>query len=305
MKQNLLIVLLLFLSQIAFAQADSLLPKTDTAWKKGSKLSLSFSQVSFSNWAAGGENSLGGNGFLNLFAKYKEGNRIWDNNLDLAYGLLKLESQSVRKSEDKIDFYSKYGVELAKKLYFSTNFNFLTQFSDGYKYPDDSTLVSKFLAPAYIQLGIGIDYKPNDYLSLSFLPLTGRLTLVTHQPLADAGAYGVDAAVIDTNGVVLEEGKNSRFELGTAAIALFQKELIKNVELKSKLQLFSNYLEHPENIDVNWDSMLSLKVNKFISTFIGISIIYDDDIPLTDKNGNTGPRTQLKQTFGVGLAMEF
>ncbi len=305
MKQNLLIVLIIILSNFAFAQTDTTELKSDTAWKKGSKLSLSFSQVSFSNWAAGGENSSGGNGFFNLYAKYKEGNRMWDNNLDLAYGLLKIEGQSLRKSEDKIDFYSKYGLSIAKNLYFSTNFNFNTQFSEGFKYPDDSTIVSKFLAPGYIQLGVGIDYKPNDYLSLSFLPLTGRLTIVTYQPLADAGAYGVDPAVIDTNGVVMEEGKNSRFELGTAAIALFQKELLKNVELKSKLQLFSNYLEHPENIDVNWDSMLSLKVNKYISTFIGITLLYDDDIPLLDKNGESGPRTQLKQTFGVGLALEF
>ncbi len=305
MKQKLLIILTLLISQFALAQSDTIVVKSDTAWKKGAKLSLSFSQVSFSNWAAGGENSSGGTGFLNLYAKYKEDNRIWDNNLDIAYGLLKLEGQSVRKSEDKIDFYSKYGLEMAKKLYFSTNFNFLTQFSDGYKYPNDSMIVSKFLAPAYIQLGVGIDYKPTDYFSLSFLPLTGRLTLVTYQPLADAGAFGVDTAVTDTNGIVLEEGKNSRFELGTAVIALFQKELIKNVELKSKLQLFSNYLEHTENIDVNWDSMLSLKVNKYISTFIGMALIYDDDITLVDKNGDSGPRTQLKQTFGVGLAMEF
>jgi len=305
MTQKLLIILAIFISQFALAQSDSTVVKSDTAWKKGTKLSLSFSQVSFSNWAAGGENSYGGNGFLNLYAKYKEGNRIWDNNLDLAYGLLKLDGQSIRKSDDKIDFLSKYGIGIAKNLYFSTNFNFNTQFSDGYRYPDDSTIVSKFLAPAYIQLGVGIDYKPTDYFSLSFLPLTGRLTLVTYQPLADAGAYGVDPAIIDTNGVILEEGKNSRFELGTAVIALFQKELIKNVELKSKFQLFSNYLEHPENIDVNWDSMLSLKVNKYISTFIGMTLIYDDDITITDKNGDSGPRTQLKQTFGVGLAMEF
>ena len=128
MKQKLLIVLILILSNVALAQTEPATVKSDTAWKKGSKLTLSFSQVSFSNWAAGGENSSGGNGFFNLFAKYKEGNRMWDNNLDLAYGLLKLEGQALRKSEDKIDFYSKYGLTIAKNLYFSTNFNFNTQF---------------------------------------------------------------------------------------------------------------------------------------------------------------------------------
>lgn len=299
MKQILLFFLIFIPSAIAVSQT------ADSSWSKGGKLSLTFNQLSFTNWAAGGENNFGGNGYLNLNAHYKKENRNWDNNLDLAYGMIKLNGAAVRKSEDKIDFYSKYGLNISKNLLASANVNFNTQFSDGYKYPNDSVVVSTFMAPAYLQAGIGLDYKPTKYSSFSFLPFTGRITFVTDQALADLGSYGVEPAVFDTNHVVIKQGKNVKMEFGGALMAIFEKELFKNVSLKSKLQLFTNYLEEPQNVDVNWDAMLSLKVNKHISSNIGISILYDDNTKITDKHGNSGPRTQIKQTFGIGLALDF
>lgn len=298
MKRILLLYLLTIAGSTICAQVS------DTAWKTGGKLAATFTQVSFSNWAAGGENSYGGSGFLNLFANYKEGKRIWDNDIDFNFGMVKLADNPLRKSEDKIDLLSKYGREIAKNLYASANLNFLTQFTEGYKYPDDSTIVSSFMAPGYLQFGLGIDYKPTDYFSISLLPLTGRITYVHNQTLADSGAYGVTKAVLDVDGNVITHGKNSRAEFGIASFFIFQKEVIKNIEFKSKLSLFSNYLENPQNIDVNWDSLLSLKVNKYISTYIGLSLLYDDDIIITEQDGSKGPRTQYKQMFGFGLALE-
>lgn len=300
-KSILISLTLLCTASYAFSQHDS-------TWKAGGKFALTFSQVSFSNWAAGGENSYGGNSMINLFAHYKEGKKIFDTQLDLAYGTLRLNGNHARKTDDKIEFLSKYGHEISKNLYASANLKFNTQFYRGFKYPDDSTLVSNFMAPAYVQFGIGIDFKPSDYFSLSFLPVTGRVTIVTDQLLADKGSYGVDPAIYDTIGdklVQVKKGKNSRFEMGAAMQVLFKKELIKNVALESKLQLFSNYLENPQNIDAGWDNILSLKVNKYISSFIGVSMLYDDDITITDKDGKVGPRTQIKQTFGLGLAFDF
>jgi hypothetical protein len=309
MKKNFTLISLFLLIFVGtYAQTtDRSSPDTTYVdpWKRGGKFALTFTQVSFSNWTAGGENSLGGSSIINLFANFKEGKRIWDNQLDMAFGMIKLEGEKARKSDDKIDGFSKFGYEISNKLYFSTNLNLKTQFTRGYNYPNDSVIVSNFMSPAYIQLGIGLDYKPVSYFSLSFLPLTGRITIVKDQDLANLGAYAVDPAEYDTSGVMLEEGKNVRFELGTSVIALFQKEIVKNVEFKSKLQLFSNYLHKPGNIDVNWDSMLSLKVNKYISTFLGVIMVYDDDIPIINSEGvNIGPRTQVKQTFGVGLAFD-
>lgn len=285
-RKTITIIAVLILAYTANAQnAD-----TTKAWTRGVKASLSFTQVSLTNWAAGGENSFGGNSFLNLFANLKQGKTTWDNSLDMAYGLIKLGDAKIRKSDDKIDFVSKLGHNVIhKNLFLSANLSFKTQFNEGFNYPNDSVVISNFLSPAYLMLGLGLDYKPYKYLSISFLPLTGRLTLVNDEVLSDAGAYGVDP------------GKKIRPEFGAAFKATLEKDIATNINLKTKLELFSNYLDRPQNIDINWEALMILKVNKFISTYIGFQTIYDHDILITDKDGNTGPRTQFKQTFGVGL----
>lgn len=285
-KQTLTIVLSFLFAGILNAQT----PDTTKLWTTGTKASLSFSQVSLTNWAAGGENSFGGNSFLNLFANLKQGKTTWDNSLDMAYGLVKLGDAKMRKSDDKIDLVSKFGHNVINKnLFLSANLSFKSQFTEGFNYPNDSVMISNFLAPGYLMLGFGMDYKPFPYLSVSLLPLTGRMTLVTDETLSDAGAYGVDP------------GKTVRSEFGAAFKVTFEKDVFTNVSIKSKLDMFTNYMDRPQNIDINWEALMILKVNKFISTFLGFQTIYDHDILITDKDGKTGPRTQFKQTFGVGL----
>ena len=267
---------------------------TTKLWTIKFNSALTFNQVSLTNWAAGGENSLGGNALFNYSAGLIQGKSIWDNTIDLGYGLIKLGDAPIRKSDDKIDLMSKYGYKISEKnLYLSANLNFRTQFTEGYNYPNDSVMISNFMAPGYLMLGLGIDYKPVPYFSLSILPITGRLTFVMDDSLSARGAYGVDP------------GDKVRAEFGAAVIALFEKDILPNVNFKSKLELFSNYLDNPQNIDVNWDALLFLKVNKYLSTYIGLQTIYDHDIMITDSDNKTGPRTQFKQTFGVGLTYSF
>lgn len=263
---------------------------TTKLWTLGTKTALSFSQVSLTNWAAGGENSFGGNSFLNLTANLKQGKTTWDNSLDLAYGMVKQGSSSVRKSDDKIDLVSKWGHNIiTKNLFLSANFNFKTQFDNGYKYyeGDSSVLISKFMAPGYFMLGLGLDYKPYPFLSISLLPLTGRLVVINDTVLSVT--YGLDP------------GEKVKPEFGAAFKVLFEKDLATNISLKSKLEMFSNYIDRPQNIDINWEALLILKATKYISTYIGFQTIYDHDILIADKNGNKAPRTQFKQTFGVGF----
>lgn len=266
--------------------------KQDTTklWTLGTKASLSFSQVSLTNWAAGGENSFGGNSFLNLTANLKQGKTTWDNSLDLAYGMVKQGNSSVRKSDDKIDLVSKWGHNIiTRNLFLSANFNFKTQFDNGYNYfPNDSSvLISKFMAPGYFMLGLGLDYKPYPFLSISLLPLTGRLVVVNDTTLSVN--YGLDA------------GKKTKPEFGAAFKMTLEKDLTTNVSLKTKLEMFSNYIDRPQNIDINWEALLILKATKYISTYIGFQTIYDHDILIADKDGRKAPRTQFKQTFGVGF----
>ena len=301
MKKILILISgLMFLSLVSMGQNEA-----DTAWKTGSSGILAFSQSSFTNWAAGGDNTITLNGQVDFYAKYEKGNKKWENLLTLGFGQTKTGDQKFRKSEDKIDFLSTYGIKASEKWYYSANFNFKSQFAPGYDYVDgfDSTRVkiSNFLAPAFISLGLGMEYRPVDYFSIYLSPATARWIIVNDQELANAGAFGVEAAEYDTLGNITKEGETLRFEFGAYARIMFVKDIAKNINLSTKLELFSNYIENPQNVDVNWDTMINFKVNNWLSANFGLQMIYDDNTPITDKDGKTGPRTQIKQLLGVGL----
>ena len=287
--------------------------RTDTldGWQTGGIASLNLTQVSLTNWTAGGQNSLSINGLLSVFANLKKGNSTWDNSLDLAYGLLQQGNDGVRKTDDKIDFTSKYGRKASKNWYYAGLVNFKSQMTAGYAYPDDSTEISNFLAPAYGLAAIGMDYKPNKSFSLFISPLTLKMTIVNDQRLANAGAYGVHAAEYNEIGELTKNGLTTRAEYGGYLRAFFNKDIMKNVNLQTKLELFSNYAETPENIDVNWEVLIAMKVNKYISATISTQLLYDDDIDIAVDNNNDGlidaigPRTQFKEVLGVGLSYKF
>jgi hypothetical protein len=280
-------------------------------WKTGGIISLNLTQVSLTNWSAGGENSLSVNGILSLFANLKKGNSTWDNSLDLGYGFLQQGKADARKTDDKIDFTSKYGQKAFKNWYYAGLVNFKSQMTAGYNYPDDSTKISDFLAPGYLLGAIGMDYKPSEVFTLFISPITMKMTLVNDQPLADAGAFGVEPALRDTAGNVITKGENYRAEYGGYLRALLKKDIMKNINLQTKLELFSNYAEEPGNIDVNWEVLISMKVNKFISATISTQLLYDHDIDIAVDNNNdgiidaVGPRTQFKEVLGVGLSYKF
>ncbi|MCF8233978.1 MAG: DUF3078 domain-containing protein [Bacteroidales bacterium] len=290
MKKVTLFVMAILSSLFMLAQNE-----TDTIknWKIGGESSLTFSQVSLINWAAGGESSVSGNTFLNLNANYARGKNIWENKLELAYGLMKQGEQDVKKTNDKLSLASSYGYEATKKWYYIASLTFNSQFSDGYNYPNDSVLISSFLAPAYVLAALGMEYKPNEVFSVMILPVSGRLTIVNDDSLSAQGAFGV------------EPGNKTRFEFGGTLKMEIQKEIMKNVSLQSNLQLFSNYLDKPQNIDVNWEAMLNMKINDYLSANLSTTLIYDHDIKITDKDGNTGPRVQFKEVFGVGFSYKF
>lgn len=291
MKKNvLLLIALMVVASWGFSQ-DSV--QVTGPWKNGGKFALNFSQSSLTNWAPGGQNSLALNSFFNYFADYTKGKSLWENRLDLAYGMMKQGDENLRKSDDKIDFSSKYGRQATKTLYYATLLNFKSQFANGYNYPDDSTVISRFLAPGYISVGVGMDWKPKEYFSFYLSPATARWIIVNDDKLSDAGSYGVDP------------GDKVRTEVGALARLEFMKDILKNVNLKSKLELFSNYLDQPQNIDVYWDNMFVMTINKYLSASLNLTLAYDDNIRIMDKDGKVGPRTQFKEVLGVGLTYGF
>jgi hypothetical protein len=281
--------------------------QVDTSWKKGGIGSLSFNQVGFSNWAAGGDNALSGAAYLSLFANYTREKMSWDNMLDLAYGLSKIGDAKVRKNEDKIDLNSKLGYRAGEgKLFYTFLFNFKSQFANG-----DSIPVSKFASPAYVLYSLGIDYKPNDYFSLYFSPVTGKTLLVNDQRIADAGIYGNEGASMDLNGNLIS-GKKTFTQLGPYLRAAFKKDVFTNVNLQAKLELFSNYFKNPQNIAVNAELLFAMKINKYLSANLATQLIYDDIISvpvIKEMHGvkltSLSKKVQIKEVFGLGLSYKF
>lgn len=293
------------------AKKDTVIPN----WKRGGAVGFNFTQASFTNWAAGGINSVSGQFLFNTYANYKKGMTTWDNILDISYGLTKQgTSESVRKADDRIDITSKYGQYAFKKVwYYSLLANFKTQFQPGYTYQGDTarTLISDFMSPGYLVLAVGLDYKPTDKVSIFTAPATAKYTFVSNQTLADAGAFGVEKAVYDTGGVRLVKGRNVRQEFGGYFKIQYRGDVMKNVNMLAKLELFSNYLNNPQNIDVNAEVVVAMKVNKFISANLSMQAIYDHDINVAVDNNSDGvsdgfgPRLQFRQVLGVGLVAKF
>jgi len=266
-------------------------------WKTGGLYNLNFTQAALSNWAAGGDKSaLSLSTLLSVYAFYKEGKNSWDNTLDLAYGLVQSTSLGTRKASDRIDLVSKYGYDVGKHWYVSTLFNFRSQFAPGYNYPDNNTRVktSQFLAPAYVLLSLGMDYKPKDNFSLFLSPATARWVIVRDDSLAAVASYGVDS------------GKHSRFQLGAFASINYSAALSKTSAYKTKLDLFTDYLHHAGNVAIYWTNILDVKVTRLISMNLTVNMIYDNDIKSVNSDGTVGgPKPQIQEVLGIGLSYGF
>lgn len=263
-------------------------------WTKGILTQMGFSQVSLTNWAAGGSGSIALNSDVNAHANYAKGNMFWDNRAQFAYGFIQSFDDGYRKSDDRIVLDSKWGYKAVNKFYFSANFNFRSQFSPGFEYSADaSKKVSQFLAPAYLSLGLGIDFKPGNgkEFSLNFAPFTGNLVIVTDSLLRAKYGNKPDEA--------------ARWALGAQLKATLNKDVFKNCKVMSTLTLFSDYLDKPQNVQVNWDFQITYKLNKYLQTGLRTNLIYDDNILITDKDGHAAPRVQFKEVFSVNFAYTF
>lgn len=270
-----------------FAQTDSLL------WKRKFSFAVNFNQASFSsNWKGGGVNSLGFNSLFNYKANYKEGRRSWDNEIDLAFGFFNNSGDGYRKTIDRLYLDTKYGYDLNKNWGLFSALTFLSQFAKGYNYPDDNAelLISDFLAPAFITSAWGLEYHPVDYFKVRFSPFAPRLTIVQDprrftKTVAEK-PYGVDST------------ETTRFEVLAAQIqADFNKEIMKNVNLKWRYMMYANYETFDiDEIDHRIDLDIVMKVNKFINVNLGAILLYDHD---------QDPEVQLSQVFSFGFLYTF
>ena len=276
-------------------------------WKHGGIISLNGQEVSLTNWAAGGQGAISVGGLVNVFFNYHKKKIIWNTNVILQYGVIKQGSnKNWLKTDDRIQLTSKVGREAFKRAYYSGLVDFKTQFAPGYNYPNDSTKISNFMAPAYALIALGMDFEVDSNLSFFVSPATARLTYVNDNNLAKQGAYGVQAQVFDANGTVITPYKNIRYQFGGYAKMQYQRNIMQNVAFGTMVEVFADYLNHPENLYVNWTTLLTMKVNKYISATFSTQLIYDPAVKIQQADGKlVGPRVQFKQVLGVGFSYKF
>ena len=302
MKKIYTVLLLLLMMNFALqAQNDTI-----KNWKIKGNVSLNINQNYYSNWAAGGENNFGLIGKYTMHADYSKGKNTWLNWIDLALGYSVIGKSDPVKTDDKIEFITTYKRELTKYWSLTALGSFKSQFAKGYDYAKDSTTpISRFLAPGYVDFGPGFLFQPVKWFSVNISPANMHWVIVNDQRLADEGSFGLDPAEKDANGNIIAHAKKSRMDFGARLLLVLKHDIAKNVNLATKLELFSNYLHKPQNLVVDWQTDIGLKVNDWLNVTFSTTVLYDDRIMITDKNGNTGPRTQFKQLLMVGFGYSF
>ena len=270
-------------------------------WEIFGNTSINFSQGYLSNWAEGGASSISLLSAFNLHADYSKNDTKWENFVDLKYGILKTGDETLRKNEDKIELSSKFGQKAFNNWYYSVFGNAKTQFSKGFDYPNDSIEVSNFMSPAYFVFAVGLDYKPNSKFSMLISPITSKFTVV------------LDTAKIDQTKYGLNTDETVKKELGAYFKIQYKFKITDDINIENKLDLFSNYRDNPQNVDINYEMNILMKINEFINTTIHIHLIYDDDVrvPVYKKiNGintkvGTTKKIQFKELLSIGVAYKF
>lgn len=268
----------LLASQVFQAQEAEV--KKDTLWTKKGVIAILGSQSSFSQWQAGGANNVAINGSLNYDINYKKADWVWDNKFIASYGINKISGQDQQKTDDRLEINSVLGKKAKGEWYYSAFTNFKTQFDVGLNPDDQTERISHFMSPAFWQTGLGMLWKKNDNFKVNIAPATARFIFV-HKHFTDfKESFGV------------EQRKSMRFELGASVNAYYKVQLMENFSVENILNLYSNYLEDPQNVDVDYQLNAVLKVNKYISTNLTFQALYDD---------NAYKGFQTRHTLGVGL----
>jgi hypothetical protein len=298
MKKVLFTAVALFLFGSSFAQEenDSIPPN---GWQKEGNVQLLFNQSAFNKeWTGGGTSSIAGNLTVDYQFNYRKDDFTWDNRILANYGLTKVKDDEFeRKTSDRLELNSIAGKQIEDtNFYYSWFLNFRTQFAKGYEFSEDAetgetirTETTHFLSPGYLQTGPGMMYKKGDNFMVNLAPATARLIFVDSDFTSRTGYVDGDYFGVD-------EGKSTRFELGAALTAFLSYEILENVEMEHSLALYSNYLENPENVDIDYLLNLNMGINDYLSANLIFQAIYDD---------NAVGAFQIREVFGVGINFGF
>lgn len=275
--------------------------QNDSLWSHKGTININFSNVGLSDWAAGGESSIALGGIIDAHLTRNSEQSSWDNYVNLAYGITRVggSGRLFKKTDDQLLLGSKYAYKFNNpKWSLSAGFELRTQTQPGFEYAVDTLgnefenqIISEFFAPAFLNLNLGIQYK-DKYADLTLAPTASKVTFVLHDSLANAGAFGVEA------------GKNIRTEFGANFNGKLEFPIAENISFKTILNLFTNY-ETLDLIDVNWSTLLSMKVNKYITTTFGTELIYDHDILIPQADGTSKQAVQFKHVLNVNVGIAF
>ena len=264
---------------------------------------MNINQTAFSNWAKGGSNSFSISGQLTADMDYtsKDKKTRWANDAEVRLGYLQQEDKPFVKNLDLFRLNTQFARNAFNKWYYAMNAEFSSQFFEGYNIKKDNydDPISDFLAPAYLKLDIGLDYKygtksNKKLFSMQASPLSYKLSYVRDTAKINQTKYGID------------EDKRNRQEIGGSVLLVSEYSYLSKFSSKAKLQFFSNYIEEPENIDVNLSTTLTYRFSRIFSVTFTLDMIYDDDVSILLKEAEDGTKTygqrlQVKEFLGFGL----
>ena len=316
--KKLVLLSFLFFSFIGFAQdVEDVQDAQDVeeteevkeGWSRSGNINLLINQSAFSNWQAGGDNNFAGNLNLNYDINYLKGVWIWDNKILASYGLTNTKDDGTRKTDDRLELNSILGRHIKNNWSASFFMNFKTQFTDGYDYQDDyldqappgiirdneNFTTSGFFKPAYWSFGPGLLWKKSDNLYVNISPLTAKFTFIsseifTYNDDDSSNVIYESSNAVETFGVA--PGDSSLFEFGMNIRAYYKVDLMKNINVENILNLYSNYLDKPQNVDIDYTLNLVMKINDVFSTNLTFQTIYDD---------NAFQGFQIREIFGLGV----
>src|SRR5690606_12922928 len=298
------LVIMLFSVITVFAQEEETEQPAE-GWSRSGNISLLFNQSYFNDkWTGGGTSNIAGNLAISYDMNYRHGKLTWDNRLMADYGATKLKGDDIeRKTNDRIELNSLVGYQVSQSLWSYSFFaNFTTQFAKGYAYDTDAAPVTRlettrFMSPGYLQFGPGMLWKKNDNLKVNIAPATSRLIFVNSKFTDVGNNPDVINAFNEAGGYYgVEANKTMRFEFGASVSAYAKFNLLENVSMENVLNLYSNYLEDPQNVDIDYTANFVMQINKYLSTQLTFQAIYDD---------NAMEAFQIREVFGLGINYGF
>jgi hypothetical protein len=284
-------ILFFLISFSALSQTDTTSVEDKGPWKMEGLFSFNLAESTYSNWVAGGKNQVTTITIIKPLLTFDNNKWHWVTELDLRHGMQKIGSDKPTKSHDVLRFETKLGRRISKKWNFSGFYSLNTQGRPSY---EDDILKSTFMSPGYTNLNLGFDYIGTKNLSIYMSPVNLRSTYVLNDSLSARGEYGVNP------------GSFVNMRLGPSLLFTYKGEIFKNVLADTKLGYFQDALDGLGDPVINWDGIISIKLNKYFATVFTFAVFYDEDSmsDVKDANGKVvGQKAyvQFKQSFGFGI----